>query len=118
MSKKKTDVDPDAPSFEASLAELEQIVGKLEGGKLPLAEALAAYEQGVKRLSGCFALLRDAERKIELVQSVDAAGRAVTEPFEDGDEEDLSDKSAARSRKRTAKAAGRGGSVDDRSGLF
>jgi exodeoxyribonuclease VII small subunit len=36
---------PDAPSptFESALAELESIVERMEGGELPLKDALAAY---------------------------------------------------------------------------
>lgn len=117
MSKKKT--DDDEPTFEESLAELDGIVAKLEGGKLPLADALAAYELGVKRLGACYRTLRDAERRIQLVQRVDANGAAATEPFDDDDGEDLAEKSAARSRRRTAKGSAKpAGRVDDDAGLF
>ena len=63
MAKKK---EPEAEqlTFEQSLAELEQIVAKLEGGKLGLGDSLAAYEQGVSRLNGCYRLLQHAERRI------------------------------------------------------
>ncbi len=36
-----------APDFEKSLQELEELVARLERGDLPLAEALALFEQGV-----------------------------------------------------------------------
>jgi exodeoxyribonuclease VII small subunit len=71
------------PSFECSLAELEKIVHELEDGQLGLAEALARYEQGVKHLKHCYALLTQAEQKIELLTSVSPAGEAITEPFVD-----------------------------------
>jgi exodeoxyribonuclease VII small subunit len=120
MAKKKTDVDPAAPSFEESLAELEQIVAKLEGGKLGLSDSLTAYEHGVKRLNHCYQLLRHAERRIELVKSVDAEGAAQTTPLEDSDDEDLMAKSAARSRRRSAvpPSEPKNGCVDDDGGLF
>ena len=118
MSKKKTDVDSEGISFEQSLAELEQLVGKLEGGKLPLADALAAYELGVKRLGSCYEMLRGAERRIELVRAVSAQGVIDAESFEDGGETDLTEKSAARSQRRTAKPANRGRIADDDGGLF
>ena len=35
-------------SFEEKLMELEGLVKKMEGGSLPLSEALAAYEEGMK----------------------------------------------------------------------
>lgn len=115
MAKKQA--DSATPSFEESLAELEQIVARLEAGKLPLEDSLAAYELGVKRLAGCYQLLRVAERRIELVKSVDATGKPQTEPFEDAADEDLSAKSTARSRRRTAPPEGRGRS-DNGSSLF
>jgi exodeoxyribonuclease VII small subunit len=117
MAKKKQSDDDTEPTFEASLAELEQIVGQLEAGKLGLSDALSAYERGVQRLKGCYEVLRHAERRIELVQSIDAAGRAKTAPLEDDDSDDLAEKSAARSRRRSS----RGPNADERGddgGLF
>ncbi|RIK86186.1 MAG: exodeoxyribonuclease VII small subunit [Planctomycetota bacterium] len=105
MAKKNRPDDPDdCPSFEDALNELEQVVAKLEGGKLALAEALAAYELGVKRLKQCFQVLEHAERRIELVQSVSDAGQARTQPLDDAEQDDLAEKGAARSRRRTARA--------------
>ena len=119
MAKKKPEAESEQLSFEQSLAELEQIVAKLEGGKLALGDSLTAYEQGVSRLNGCYQLLRHAERRIELVQSLDAEGRAKTVPLDDADDEDLSEKSASRSRRRTARPAGSDAArVDDEASLF
>jgi exodeoxyribonuclease VII small subunit len=36
----------DEMTFEKALAELEQIVGRLERGDVPLAESIAIYERG------------------------------------------------------------------------
>lgn len=110
MAKKKPLTD-ESVTFEDALAELEQIVGQLEGGKLGLAESLSAYEQGVKRLTGCYDMLSSAERRIELVQRVDADGDVMSTPFDDEATADLAEKSASRSRRRTAH-------VDDANGLF
>jgi exodeoxyribonuclease VII small subunit len=115
MSKKKPAPPGESLSFEQSLEQLEQIVAKLEGGKLGLADSLAAYEQGVSRLNNCYQMLTVAERRIELVQSVDADGKTKTKPFVDDDADDLSEKSAARSRRRTASNNAR---MDDASSLF
>ena len=71
----------DGPTFEHSLDELEAIVHDLEDGRLGLAEALARYEQGVKHLKNCYALLSQAEQKIELLTRVAEDGTAVTQPF-------------------------------------
>ena len=118
MSKKKPAPTDEPLSFEESLDQLEQIVAKLEGGKLGLADSLAAYERGVSRLNGCYQMLTVAERRIEQVQAVDAEGKAKTKPFVDSDADDLSEKSAARSRRRTASATTPPARMDDESSLF
>jgi exodeoxyribonuclease VII small subunit len=69
-------------SFEQALAALEQIVRDLEDGRLGLAESLARYEQGIKLLKNCYAQLEQAERRIELLTGIDAAGNAVVAPFD------------------------------------
>jgi exodeoxyribonuclease VII small subunit len=73
----------EAVSFEQALTVLEQIVRDLEEGRLGLAESLARYEEGVKLLRQCHGLLEQAERRIELLTGMDAAGNPLTEPFDD-----------------------------------
>jgi exodeoxyribonuclease VII small subunit len=92
----------EAPSFEASLDELEAIVAELEGGKLGLSDALARYERGVKHLKACHQWLQQAERKIELLSGVDAQGNPITEPFDDQQVDSLEEKAAARGRRRSS----------------
>jgi len=70
-------------SFEGALEQLEAIVRQLEGGQLPLAEALAQYERGVGHLKACYQLLERAERRIELVTQVDEEGNAEVEEFDE-----------------------------------
>ena len=74
---------PPQPTFEESLAELDQVVRDLEDGELGLSESLARYEQGVKRLRECYESLQRAERRIELLIAVDADGNPKSEPFDD-----------------------------------
>ncbi len=69
-------------NFEQSLARLEEIARGLEDNKLGLNDSLVIYEEGVKLLRQCQGLLQQAERKIELLTGVDAAGQAVTKPFD------------------------------------
>lgn len=57
-----------APSFEASLEEIERIVSLMEAGNLPLEESLAAYQQGVTLLRRCEATLTDAEQRIQVLE--------------------------------------------------
>ena len=54
-------------SFEISLAELEQIVGRLEDGDLPLEQSLELFEKGIKLSRECRTRLTNAERRIEIL---------------------------------------------------
>jgi exodeoxyribonuclease VII small subunit len=59
--------DVKALPFEKALAELEQIVGQLEKGSVPLEESIAIYERGEALKKHCEALLRNAEMRIEKI---------------------------------------------------
>jgi len=59
--------DIKALSFEAALAQLEEIVGKLESGRAPLAESIAIYERGEALKAHCETLLKTAEARIEKI---------------------------------------------------
>jgi exodeoxyribonuclease VII small subunit len=56
------------PTFEAALAELEEIVARMEGGQLPLKESLAAYKRGAELLTQCQAQLADAQQQVEVLE--------------------------------------------------
>ena len=53
--------------FEKALAELEEIVTKLERGSVPLEESIAIYERGEALKTHCDGLLRNAEMRIEKI---------------------------------------------------
>jgi exodeoxyribonuclease VII small subunit len=55
-------------SFEAALAELEQIVATMEGGQLPLKESLAAYQRGAELLQFCQHALKDAQQQVQVLE--------------------------------------------------
>jgi exodeoxyribonuclease VII small subunit len=59
--------DVKAMTFEAALAELEQIVQKLEGGRAPLAESIEIYERGEALKAHCETLLKAAVARIEKI---------------------------------------------------
>ena len=52
-------------SFEDRLMELEGLVKKMEGGSLPLNEALAAYEEGMKLSKQLTEELAAAEKRMQ-----------------------------------------------------
>ena len=53
--------------FEQHLQEVDQVVKSLEGGKLGLEESIEKYEQGMKALRQCYAILDQAEKKIQML---------------------------------------------------
>jgi exodeoxyribonuclease VII small subunit len=63
-------------TFEAALAELEEIVARMEGGQLPLKESLAAYKRGAELLTHCQASLKVAQQQVEVLE------RGVRKSFE------------------------------------
>ncbi|MFO0906647.1 MAG: exodeoxyribonuclease VII small subunit [Pirellulales bacterium] len=87
-------------SFEASLQRLETIVRQLEDGALGLTDSLARYEEGLRCLQQCHALLQQAERKVELMTGVAADGTPVVQAFDEG-ELSLEEKAASRSKRRS-----------------
>ncbi|MGV6820464.1 MAG: exodeoxyribonuclease VII small subunit [Parvularcula sp.] len=61
----KTDIGK--MSFEAALAELEEIIAKLEGGTVELEESITLYERGAALRAHCDKKLKSAREKIEKV---------------------------------------------------
>ncbi|GLQ17855.1 exodeoxyribonuclease VII small subunit [Maritalea porphyrae] len=72
----------EALSFEDALTELEQIVGKLEGGQAPLQESIDIYERGGLLKAHCENLLRKAEARIEKITLDRDGNPAGTEPLD------------------------------------
>ena len=60
---------PPAPglTFEQALAELEALVARMEDGKLPLEESLAAYQRGAELIRHCESKLTDAQARIAIL---------------------------------------------------
>jgi exodeoxyribonuclease VII small subunit len=56
-------------SFEAALAELEQLVAGMETGKLPLEDSLAAYRRGAELLQLCRSRLEDAQQQVRVLEN-------------------------------------------------
>ena len=53
------------PSFEDSLAKLEEIVEKMESGDLKLEDSLKLFEEGMKLTKDCNQRLGDIEKKVK-----------------------------------------------------
>ena len=62
-----SDAEISTLSFEKALAELEQIVARLEGGKVELDDSIKIYERGEALRKHCDAKLAEAEARIEKI---------------------------------------------------
>ncbi len=78
-----------ALTFEKALADLEQIVEKLEKGGLSLNESLALFEKGVKLARFLREELGKAEKKVEILLK-DEKGEMKKEAFDLGQAEGFS----------------------------
>jgi exodeoxyribonuclease VII small subunit len=56
-----------AMSFEEALAELEQIVRRLEGGQVKLDEAILSYERGALLKRHCERKLNEAQQRVDRI---------------------------------------------------
>jgi len=56
-----------APTFEVALKKLGESVEKLENGSLPLEDALASFEEGIRWSRSCHRFLDNAEKRIEII---------------------------------------------------
>ena len=68
-----------AMSFEEALAELEQIVRRLEGGQVKLDEAILSYERGALLKRHCERKLNEAQQRVDRIV-IGADGVLTAEP--------------------------------------
>lgn len=76
MAKKKA-----LSSFEDALAQLEQLVDRLERGEISLEDSLLAFERGVNLTRYCQNALQEAEQKVQIL--IEKNGNQVLESFAD-----------------------------------
>jgi len=81
---KKPAAEPASVSFESAMAELEQLVAKMESGELPLEASVAAYKRGSELVQYCAAQLERVEKQVKVLEG------DMLKPFatEDDDEEE------------------------------
>ena len=63
--------------FEEAITRLEEIVGRLEKGEVPLEESIRLYEEGMKLGKNCRKMLDDAELFIPIRVRPGGQGFAV-----------------------------------------
>jgi len=104
--------------FEKALADLEEVVAKLEKGGTPLNESLALFEKGVKLAKFLRLELDKAERKVEILLR-DDKGAVRAEDFElgeEGGEPKASPRAKVKGRARAAVEKGEAPGEDDEAG--
>jgi len=76
-----TETPIDDMSFEAALAELEQVVTRLERGDVPLEDSITLYERGAKLKAHCEARLQAAQMRVEAIRLAEDGTPKGAEPF-------------------------------------
>lgn len=82
----RTKTDKSSFNFEAALAELNQLVEKMEQGDLTLEESLKSFERGVTLTRECQQALKAAEQKVQILMQTN--GKSTLENF--NEDEDIS----------------------------
>ena len=80
MSDATIDADIAAMSFEDALAELEQIVRRLEAGQVKLDDAIQCYERGAQLKQHCERKLNEAQQRVDRIV-VGPDGEIGTQPM-------------------------------------
>ncbi len=75
-------------SFESAYSRLEEILEKMNAGKVSLEDSLKLYEEADRLINWCSKQLTDAEKKIEVLVKnregevmLGEQGRPLTQPF-------------------------------------
>lgn len=69
--------EPEALGFEEALKRLTAIVERLESGDLSLEQSLSLFEEGTRLSRSSQAQLDSAEKRVEELLAIDAAGQPV-----------------------------------------
>ncbi|MHA3915980.1 exodeoxyribonuclease VII small subunit [Halovulum sp. GXIMD14793] len=69
-------------SFEAAMAELEEVVRKIDSGEAPLEESIALYDRGEALRRHCQSKLAAAEEKIAKITAGPDGQAAALDPVD------------------------------------
>ena len=78
-AKKQKKDDVSELSFEESIKELTNIVGKIEQGQIPLQDSLEQYEKGMALIKQCRTILEKAEKRIEKISEQELKSQETNE---------------------------------------
>ncbi|RZI41840.1 exodeoxyribonuclease VII small subunit [Herbaspirillum sp. HC18] len=68
MSKKSAPSEGQPASFEDAMAELEQLVARMEAGELPLEASVAAYKRGSELVKYCAGQLDKVDSQVKVLE--------------------------------------------------
>jgi exodeoxyribonuclease VII small subunit len=71
MNERRADLPLEELTFEEAFDELEAVVQQLEGGNLPLEDAITLYERGMLLARRCNEALESAELRLQQLAVVD-----------------------------------------------
>jgi len=77
-----TDMPEEKKSFEEKLQDVQEIIARIEEGKLPLEDSVKQFEEGMKALSSLEEELKDMNRRLTVLQDgreQDMAGAGVND---------------------------------------
>ena len=77
--------DLSLPNLEEALAEMTQLIDKMEQGELSLEQSLQNFERGISLVKHCQKILEQAEQKVSLLTQ-DPASELITYQKEDKNE--------------------------------
>ncbi|MFQ6546801.1 exodeoxyribonuclease VII small subunit [Aestuariibius sp. 2305UL40-4] len=77
-----SDQNVEEMTFEEAMRALEEVVGKLERGDVPLNDSIALYERGAALKARCEAKLKEAEEKVAKITLNDAGQPSGTAPLD------------------------------------
>lgn len=83
---KKTDK---LPSLEVSLAEITQLIDKMEHSEQTLEQSLSHFERGVSLIKHCQKILVDAEQKVQILTQ--NKNKEMLSPYGGTDDNDSED---------------------------
>ncbi len=69
--------DQEIKSLEAGMERLRQIAERLEEKDLPIEEAVALFEEGMKLVQKCSCLLNEAEERVRILMKEETSGKIL-----------------------------------------
>lgn len=82
MSKSSDQTGKREPRFEEALAQIEEVIDRIESGQMGLEESIASYERGMKLLIHCQNVLLKLEQKVSQLTEVSEKLKISAEAIE------------------------------------